>query len=259
MDHRAIEKAADLLWQARLAGRRLAALPADCRPQSLEDGYRIQDSMTARAGKAVVGWKLAATTEGGRRRLGIGAPLAGRLFAGTVLANGARIDAVPMIMRVIEGEFAFRMSRDLPPRARPYEIEEVMAAVENLHLAIEIPDSRFEGFAEIGAPGTLADDAFAAWLVLGAPVSGWRDLDLPARTVRAIRNGRTVGEGRGADSLDPRQALAWLAQDRARRGDGLKAGDIVTTGTRFAPVEILPGDRATVEFIGLGAVEVLFD
>src|SRR5262245_15377598 len=121
MNSLAIEKAADLLWQARLAGDRLESLPADCRPGSLEEGRRIQDAMAARTGRSVVGWKLAVTSAAGQRRLGIGEPLVGRLLEGFVLADNARLDAAAMSMRVMEGEFAFRLARDLPARAKPYE------------------------------------------------------------------------------------------------------------------------------------------
>lgn len=260
MDDQAVEKAADLLWQSRLAGHRLEALPQACQPHSLGEGYKIQDAMAARAGRAVLGWKLAVTSETGQRRLGVTEPLAGRLFAGFVLADGARLDAGPINMRVLEAEFAFRLGRDLPPRVNPYGIEEVMAAVEDLHLAIEVPDSRFERFTEMGAPGMAADDAFAGWFILGPKVAAWRDLDLPVRVVRAIRNGRIAGEGRCGNTLgDPRRQLLWLAQDQAKRGEGLKAEDIITTGTCFTPVEILPGDRVTVEFMELGEVRAAFD
>jgi 2-keto-4-pentenoate hydratase len=260
MDHRAIEKAADLLWQARLAGRRLAALPEDCRPRALDDGYAIQDAMAAHAGKAVVGWKLAVTSQAGQRRLGISEPLAGRLFDGFVLDDNARLDAGPMSMRVVEPEFAFRLGRDLPPRERAYGMDEVMAAVEDLHLAIELPDSRFARFAEMGAADMVADDGFAGWFITGPKLEDWRGLDLSTLPVRAIRNGRVASEGCSAHTLgDPRRQLTWLAQDRARRGGGLAAGDIVTTGTCCAPVEILPGDRVTVEFADLGKVGVAFD
>ncbi|HKF60639.1 MAG TPA: fumarylacetoacetate hydrolase family protein, partial [Dongiaceae bacterium] len=166
----------------------------------------------------------------------------------------------PMHMRVVEAEFAFRFGRDLPARAEAYGMAEVIAAAADLHLAIELPDARFDRFAEIGAPSIAADDAFAAWFILGPQVAGWRSLDLPAQPVRAIRNGKPAGEGSGANALgDPQAALTWLVNERAKRGRGVKAGEVVITGTCVKPVEIEPGDRVTVEFPGLGEVKVAFD
>jgi 2-keto-4-pentenoate hydratase len=260
MDHRTIDRAAELLWRARAAGRRLEALPPECRPTSVDDGYAIQDRLVAHAGRAVLGWKLAVTSQAGQRRLGIEEPLAGRLLEGFVLADNARLNAGAMIMRVAEPEFAFRLGRDLPPRASPYGMAEVMAAVEALHLAIEVPDARFERFAEMSAAEMVADDGFAGWFVLGQTVEGWRGLDLAVQPVRAMCNGQIASEGTSAATLgDPRAQLCWLASDRARRGTGLKSGDVVTTGTCCAPVKIVPGDRVSVEFAALGRVEAWFD
>lgn len=46
-----------------------------------------------------------------------------------------------------------------------------MAAVATLHLAIEIPDSRYRDFCAVGAPRPIADDACAHLSVLG-PATG---------------------------------------------------------------------------------------
>jgi 2-keto-4-pentenoate hydratase len=260
MQSPALTEAAEILWQARLAQRRLDALPVACRPGSLAEGYAVQDAMAALAGQPVVGWKIAATSEAGQRHIGVSEPLAGRLFEDFVLGDGAVLPAAPLLMRVIEAEFAFRLGRDLPARAAPYDVAEVMAAVDGLHLAIEVPDARFERFAEIGPAQIAADDAFAAWFVLGPEVADWRGLDLPSQPVRVLRNGAPAGEGRGANALgDPRLALTWLANERAKRGGGMKTGEVVTTGTCLTPVPIAPGDRLIAEFPGLGRVNVAFD
>ena len=50
-------------------------------------------------------------------------------------------------MRGIEAEVAFRLGRDLPPRAAPYTRAEVMAALATAHPAIEVLE-----FAPISTP-----------------------------------------------------------------------------------------------------------
>lgn len=259
-NQRAASEAAEILWRARLEGHRLPELPVSCRPRSLAEGYAVQDAMTVLARRRVFGWKIAATSAAGQRHIGVSEPLAGRLFGGFVLGDGARLDAGPMLMRVAEAEFAFRLGQDLPSRPEAYRVEDVMKAVAGLHLAIEVPDARFERFAEVGAAQIAADDAFAAWFILGPEVARWRRIDLPSRPVRMMRNGSVAGEGRGADALgDPRIALTWLANERSKRGGGLKAGEIVTTGTCLTPVAVAPGDRLVAEFPGLGHLGVGFD
>jgi 2-keto-4-pentenoate hydratase len=259
MDPSQIAEAAALLWRTRREQRRIEALPDHLRPRSLMEGYAIQDAMVTTANQPVLGWKIAATSKAGQAHIGVTEPLAGRLFKDFVLPDGARLPAAPLHMKVMEAEFAFRMGRDLPPRAAPYEQVEVCDAAAALHLAIEVPDARFERFAEIGPAQIVADDAFASWFLLGPDVRDWRRLDLARQPVRALRNGAVIAEGSGANVLgDPRIALTWLANHLTQRGIGLKAGDIVTTGTCVAPPAIAPGDDVVAEFVGLGRVTVGF-
>jgi 2-keto-4-pentenoate hydratase len=260
MDQSHIAQAADFLWRARIEQQRIDAMPDHLRPCSVAEGYAIQEAMVACAAQPVSGWKIAATSKAGQAHIGVTEPLAGRLFKNFILADGARLPAAPLHMKVMEVEFAFRMARDLLPRPAAYEQSEVCDAVAALHLAIEVPDARFERFAEIGPAQIAADDAFASWFLLGQQVPDWRSLDLPARRVRAVNNGAVAAEGSGANVLgDPRIALTWLANHLSQRGIGLKAGDIVTTGTCITPPTIAPGDRVTAEFEGLGQLSVAFN
>lgn len=252
-------QAADVLWSAWREGRLLDELPAACRPRDLDEGYAIQAAMGRHHGGDLIGWKIAATSAAGQRHIGVEAPLGGRLFAAFRHGDGARLPAGGLHMRVAEAEFAFRMARDLPPRAGAYATEEVMAAVAALHLAIEVPDSRYRDFARVGAPQLVADDSCAGFFVLGREAADWRGLDLAAHAVVAHKNGAVAERGSGANVLgDPRLALTWLANDRAQRGDGLRAGEIVTTGTCVKPVTIAPGDRVVADFGALGTVGVTF-
>ncbi|MBI2254555.1 MAG: fumarylacetoacetate hydrolase family protein [Proteobacteria bacterium] len=257
MNQASIDKVAGILWQTRLAQGRLSALPADCKPATLDEGYAVQAAMVGLAGQKMFGWKIAATSAAGQKHIGVTEPLAGRLFADFVLPDGGSLAAAPLQMLVIEAEFAFRMRHDLPQRATAYDVDEVRAAVADLHLAIEIPDARFEPFDTIGPAQIVADDAFAAWFVLGPKVVDWAARDLPNQPVCVFRNGMVAAEGRGANALgDPSLALTWLANERAKRGPALKAGDVITTGTCITPLVIAPGDAIVAEFPGLGRVTV---
>jgi 2-keto-4-pentenoate hydratase len=260
MDQSSIAQAADLLWRTRIEQRRIEALPDHLRPRTLAEGYAIQDAMVAIAAQPVSGWKIAATSKAGQEHIGVTEPLAGRLFKTFILRDGACLPAAPLHMKVMEAEFAFRMARDLNPRGAAYQQAEVSGAVAALHLAIEVPDARFERFAEIGPAQIAADDAFASWFLLGSEVRDWRQLDLSRQAVRALKNGAVAADGVGANALgDPRIALTWLANHLAQRGIGLKEGDIVTTGTCITPPTVAAGDQVVAEFIGLGQVRVAFN
>jgi len=209
------------------------------------------------SGEPVVGWKIAATSPAGQAHIKVDGPLAGRLLANRVLEHGAAISLDRNLMRVAEAEFAFMLGRELPKRNTPYSVDEVMAAVSALHLAIEIPDSRYGDFTVVGAPQLIADDACASWFILGREVTtAWRDDDLSQHTVTGYRNGIVASNGIGANVLgDPRIAMAWIANEMRQFGDGLRAGQFVTTGTCIVPLPIAPGDQVRMDFGAFGSVE----
>ena len=77
--------------------------------------------------------------------------------------------------------------------------------------------------------------------------------------VVCLLHGAEASRGTGERGLGhPLAALAWLANELSRRGDGLKAGEIVTTGTMAKPVGIAPGDTVTCDFGTMGTVSVRF-
>lgn len=259
MDPERARQAAEIIWQTWRDGCRIDSLPEACRPETIEEGYDVQRALAAHTGEPVLGWKIAATSAAGQAHLDVDAPLGGRLYQCFCYPDGAVLPAAGLHMRVAEAEFAFRLADDLPPRGRDYDVDEVLARVAALHLAVEIPDSRFEDFATVGAPQLVAENACAGLFVLGDVVPEWRTLDLAAQAVSISLNGALKGRGVGANVLgDPRVALTWLANDRVARDEPLRAAQIVTTGTCLAPVAIAAGDEAVADFGALGRVELRF-
>jgi 2-keto-4-pentenoate hydratase len=143
--------AAAILWQNWQQRTRIDELPPDCRPADRAAGYAAQLEIVRLSGQPVVGWKIAATSAAGQKHIGVDGPLAGPLLAHRVLASGATVPLDGNVMKVAEAEFAFKFRIDLPQRPNPYGLEEVLAAVESLHPAIEVPDSRYNDFARVGA------------------------------------------------------------------------------------------------------------
>lgn len=256
MNQDQIHRAAELLWQTWIGERRIDAIPEAVRPATRADGYAIQRRIAEISGQAVVGWKIAATSEAGQKHLQVDGPLAGRLLADRVHSDGTPIVLGNNAMRVAEAEFAFRLGCDLLPRSQPYELAEVLAAIDTLHPAIEIPDSRYENFCIVGSPQLIADNACAHHFVLGAPTTAdWRAFDLKSHAVRLLLNGTQVREGVGANVLgDPRLAMTWIANELRSHGIGLLAGQVVTTGTSVVPVPIELGSRVLADFGCFGSV-----
>jgi len=252
--------AAALLWDAWTQGARIRSLPEDCRPRDRAEGYAIQGALVRLSGQRVAGWKIAATSVAGQRHINVDGPLAGPLLANRLVSPGSTIDLRRNRMRLAEAEFAFRIAASLPPRGAPYTIDDVKTATASVHPAIEVPDSRYEDVTAVGAPQLIADAA-CAWCATVAErgVSDWRGRDLDAHPVVVFKDGQLVAEGLGSNVGGPLHALTWVANELAAYGGGLRAGDLVMTGTCVEPVPIAPGERLRVDFGELGAIQMGFD
>ena len=259
LDKNRIAAASRILHDHWRAGTKLGGLETSLRPRDRAEAYAIQAGIEIYSSGKLFGWKIAATSEAGQKHINVDGPMAGRILSDTVIADGGTASMAGNEMRVAEPEFAFRMAVDLPPRASPYTVQEVLDAVGTLHPAIEIPDSRFKDFVSAGADQIIADNACAHLFVLGAPTtSNWRALDLvDERPVIALRGEQYTGHGKNVLG-DPRIALAWLANELRELGITLRAGEVVTTGTCHPPLPIQSGDLLEADFGVIGNVSVKF-
>ncbi|PCI04566.1 MAG: hydratase [Hyphomicrobiales bacterium] len=252
------DKASALILDSWKSDVKIPALDEGIRPQNRMDGYAIQARVEQLSTQPLIGWKIAATSAAGQAHIGLDGPIAGRLLAERQIRSGEGCSLATNKMRVAEAEFAFKMARDLPPRDTPYLVEEVMEAVGAMHLSIEVPDSRFEDFAAVGADQLIADNACAHDFYLGHECEDWRNVDLSAHAVTGQTQSQNK-QGTGANVLgDPRIALTWLVNELSQMGITLKAGEFVMTGTSTDPVPIEPGDEFVADFGLFGRVSVQF-
>jgi 2-keto-4-pentenoate hydratase len=259
MERGQIAAASQTLHDHWRAGTKLGALEHEQRPSSRADGYAIQAAIERYSTTHLFGWKIAATSAAGQKHINVAGPMAGRILSETVIADGGTASMAGNEMAVAEPEFAFRMRVDLPARSAAYSVSQVLDAVDTLHPAIEIPDSRFADFASAGEAQLIADNACAHLFVLGpATTADWRSMDLiEHRPVITMRGETFVGHGKNVLG-DPRVALTWLANELRQLGINLKAGRVVTTGTCHPPLAIKAGDFCAADFGVLGKVSVGF-
>lgn len=105
----------------------------------------------------------------------------------------------------------------------------------------------------------MADNGTDGPLVLGPAVERWRDVDRPDIPVTLTVNGRIVRKGRGGNALgDPLNVMVWLANRRSREGGGMRADDVVNTGTTAGIFFAEPGGEAVADFGLLGGVSLAF-
>jgi len=252
-------------WQTHA---RIDGLATPCRPTSRSEGYQIQRALFEATGEPALGWKIAATSLAGQQHIGVSGPLAGRLSANRCLADNSELSLEHNHMSVIEAEFAFLIGRDVGRELAagtgrqdaPLTLSQVMDCVAGLHLAIEVPNSRYVDFVAAGEAQLIADFACACYVVLGprAPET-WRHADLSQHAVSVRRGNELVATGTGANVLgDPRIGLTWLANELLSQGQQLKAGEIVMTGTCVVPVPVTAGDTMTADFGSFGQVHARF-
>jgi 2-keto-4-pentenoate hydratase len=258
----ALRRAAQTIAAARASLTPLPALPPETVPDSVEDGYRIQSEvhrlLEPRLG-ALVGYKIGCTSEVMQQYLAIPHPCAGGVHARAAHGSGVVLNAADYVRVGVECEIAVRLGKDLVPAGVPFTRDSVAGSIECYLPAIEIVDDRYVKWETLGAPTLIADDFFAAGIVLGPPVARSAVRDLLEVEGRTLINGREAGRGTGADVLGhPHHALAWLANHLASHGTALRAGDVVMTGSLVKTVWLAAGDQATMEFSGLGNVQVSF-
>ncbi len=252
------KEAAAILWAHWQGGTCISALPENCRPADIEAGYLAQQAMIEISGQKPVGYKIAASSKAGQAHLKITHPVYGRLLESKVLISGEKATWLDHPMSVAELEFAFRFGSDLPARKMPYEMAEVMAFVDAMHIGIELPGSRFKDAAGAGIAQIIADNASANLYVLGPQAAGnWRGVDLAGHKVRMLVDGVEKTRGVGGDALDdPRLSLTWLVNQLGQKDVGIEKGQMVTTGVCGQPVAVFQGQNVVGDFGEFGEVSV---
>src|SRR5580698_1789665 len=227
--------AARTIAAARRSRMPLQPLAGDAAPQTEAEGYRIQTALrellSADFG-ALVGYKIGCTSAVMQQYIGIPHPCGGSVFAKGVHASGVSLRYADFVRVGVECEIAVQLAHDLPPAQAPFTAGKVAQAIEAYLPAIEIVDDRYSHWQTMGAPTLVADDFFAAGCVLGKPVARSAVPDLLDVAGRAIINDVEIARGTVADVLGhPHNPLAWLANHLAESGQGLRAGQIVLTGS----------------------------
>jgi 2-keto-4-pentenoate hydratase len=256
----AAERAAASLQDARRSGRAIKGLAEDCQPRTVEDGYQIQAVFRSVWPDRIAGWKIGATAGPVMAKFGVTEPFCGPFYAADVYGSPAKLDARRFNHYVIETEFAYRLGRDLPARPEPYSRGKIVEAVDAVIPAFEMINCRYEALPLDNAPAAIADCGLNGAMVLGAPITDWRNIDVPRHAVRLLVDGVVKGEGTGASALDdPRNVLDWVVNRLSRTGVGLSKGHVLSTGTCTGVVKLEPGQTAIGDFGTLGRIEVRFD
>jgi 2-keto-4-pentenoate hydratase len=261
-DNSWMAEAADLIAAGRRENRTIGDLPVSCQLTSYDQIYPIMEMVHERLNWPVAGWKVGAASKEIQGKEGLPGPAGGRIYSRGLHQSPASLGEQFFIkFRLCESEFMFRLSTDLRPREELYTIDDMYKSTDLLYPVIEIGDSVFENWYEstkyFGPP---ADNVGGANLVIGTPTADWRSLDLPNHRIDLWLNGAHVRDGLGSAAMGhPLESLAWLANLRSSMGDGLKAGEFVSTGTCTGHLFAKRGDVVMADFGSLGKVHVTFE
>jgi len=260
-----IESAAERLFAAEAKGEQIGLLSIAHPEMTIDDAYAVQSALVMlklAAGRTRIGWKIGLTSRAMQEALKITTPDSGVLFDDMLFEDGCLIPAGRFIQPRIETEIAFSMQTDLS--GADVDAADVLAATGWCAPALEILDTRIcrsDPKTKVlrNVCDTVSDNAANAGLILGQERHSPADID--RRFVGCIlnRDGIVEETGLAAGVLgDPATSVAWLVMRLNRYGQGLKAGDIVLSGSFIRPVEALPGSQFHANFGSFGTIACQF-
>ncbi|MFD7869121.1 2-keto-4-pentenoate hydratase [Microbacterium sp. NPDC059771] len=258
LDTEAVRAADERLRRAAETGRPCAPVRDLLGDTDQDAAYAVQSLGIARhvdGGRRIVGRKIGLTSPVVQAQLGVDSPDYGVLLDDMIHADREPLDLGRFLQPRAEAEVAFVLGRDLDsPTAT---VADVLRATEFVLPAIEVVDSRVAGW-DIRLTDTIADNASSGAVVLGTTPRRLDGLDLTALGMALDRDGRPVSTGSGAACLgSPVIAVAWLAREVARRGQPLRAGEVILSGALGPMVDATAGVfRARLD--GLGEVRADF-
>ena len=251
------EEAAAALIRDHAAKRKIVPFARDYGATDLAGAYAIQAAFVKRLDATLgrrIGYKIGLTSKRMQEMCGVNHPNSGVVFESRLHKSGVVLSLSRLGRLGIEFECCARLGTSLPPRGKPYTLEEVAAAVDAVCPAFEVIDDRNSDYP-LDLLSLVADNSWNEGNVLGEFKSTWPDLG-EAKSVLEC-NGKVIDEGKGSDVLGhPFEPLRWLANNLNALGQTLKAGEIVLTGswvtTRFPKA----GEHYTYTIEGVGSVEI---
>jgi 2-keto-4-pentenoate hydratase len=244
-----IDQAAGLFLEARKSGTPGPRLPESCRPTDAAAAIAIQYRTLERLGEKIGGWKCGIPTPNGVML----APITASTVTRTTPA------AFPGKKATIEPEIAFVMGEDLPPRETAYTDEEIRAAVKEARFCLELINTRFANKGDASFLEILSD-CFNNWgLFVGPVVADPFTRPLAKLHAKITTPTATIfDDTRAHPSGHPLTSFTWLVHYLNGRGEGLKAGEIITTGSYAGIVDVPSGQAVRVELEGIGVIDTTF-
>ena len=250
----------DALYEAMRNRSTIAPLSEQSPEITIEDAYAVSRRMLERRladGEVMIGKKIGVTSKVVMDMLNVRQPDFGFLTDKMVYGNCAEVPAsTTLIQPKAEGEIAFILKQDL--EGPGVTNADVIAATDFVMPCFEIVDSRIRDW-QIKIQDTVADNASCGAIVLGDKTVSPLDVDLSTCGIVVSLNGEIVSTGAGAAAMgSPVNAVTWLANTLGAFGIGLKAGELILSGSLVPLQAVSPGDAMHMEIGGIGQASARF-
>jgi len=248
-----INRASELLLWSRNNQTRLPGLAADLAPRDVNEAYEIQLAVALLRPMPNAGFKLGLTNEAAQRAADTFAPIVGRLAAHDIRRSQSIIQLPEKHLRIVEAEVIFELGTDLSAGQAPYTEQRVMASVHRAFAGIELCNTRFDESFDPPLAFVVADNSNADLIVVGDALSAEELGCLDNLSVTLQRRGEPDIKGSTRNVLgNPVRALTWLANWLARRGESLKRGQLISSGSCTGMTQAAADDVVIATF-GAGA------
>ena len=219
--------------------------------------YEIQATVAklrCNRGEQMIGYKVGCTSPKIRTQLEINHCVTGRLYDSEQHTSGAVLSRAKYANLAIEGELAVELSRD--PTMSDFFESELPACVARVFPVIELHNYVMQG-EQPSAGELIANNALHAGFVAGSGVSPQEANGEPSLSIFA--GDRLLDECAGSMLIQTiHSSLKWLMETVRSRGDQIRAGQIVLTGSIPSLFPIHEDGRIRVDAPPFGGVEVEF-
>lgn len=225
---------------------------------SMEDAVCARGMLVAELARTqgkIVGYKAGLTNKAVQQRFNYPAPVRGVLLEKMLLQDGAEVPARFGARPVFEADLVVEVKDEgINTAATPLE---VLAHLTKIYPFIELPDLVVAEGEPLNGATITAINVGARLGVLGKPLSAQATPEMAEAlakmsVVMRDQDGKELAKGPGAAILDhPLNAVIWLAQDLAKSGEKLRAGDLLSLGSFSPLLPPKPGTGARVSYEGL--------
>lgn len=223
-----------------------------------EDGYDIQNFVVRKKVKqnneSIKGYKIGLTTVETQKLYNTNEPFYG-IFTEKNIVYNSELNLSDMFdPKVTEIEVIFFIDEDI----NQFDDEQEIVSKTRIGIGIEVPDSRYINWFRSTIPlgVVIADSGVAGKVIVGQP-KDYSLEELNKLESELFVNDEKIDSGKSAEVLgSPINTMLWLVNKLAERGQSLKKGMIVSSGSMTMPKPIKKGTYK-VKFSNFGEMEVV--